>query len=349
MNFKAAVCHFCNREIQIPTDVAVPSCPYCGHEFKQEVAAPLATLSTLLGLARTALAAQNLEEALVYFNRVLESDPNNSEAWMGKGKASGWQSSLANMRVPEMLVAFNHSIANAPEAEKLGIIQEAVTEVNRLIATLYGIARNHMQEYVSLNTSWPQYLVQISSLLSYLDEVSIWMPNDRVTLENIVELCKSCIEGVSYRDQFDQNLPKAWTITPEYEALMRSRLQQASSRLQKIDPNYVQPAIEKKQAENCFVVTATMGDIHHPTVTLMRCFRDQWLCQRRWGSSFVAWYYRNGPIAAAIIKKNTILRSAAFVFVVTPAACLARLLLGSDLDRGNRSRNNHHFPYTLRK
>ena len=327
MSFKAAVCSSCHKDIQVPTDVATPVCPYCGCIFAQETAAPPATLSTLLGLARSALIAGNFQEAMDYFNRVIESDPSNTEAWMGKGKAAGWLSSLANMRVPEMLVAFNHAIANASDVDKENTICEAVKEVNYLITTLYGMARKNLLEYVALQNSWQQYLVQVANMLSYLEEVSNWLPNDRATLENIIHLCKSSIEGVSYRDNFDRNIPKAWTLTPQYETLVKSQLDKAADRLRAIDPNYVPPAIEKQEADSCFIVTATMGDLNHPTVALMRRFRDEWLVQKPWGRSLVTWYYRNGPLAAEQIKRNVFLQSAAFVLIVIPAAYLARLLL----------------------
>lgn len=294
----------------------------------QDTAAPAVTLSTLLGLARNALVAGNSQEALDYFNRVLESDPTNSEAWMGKGKAAGWLSSIADMRVPEMLLAFNHAIANAPEADKETTIREAVNEANRLVVALYGISRKHLLEYVSLQQSWPEYVARVASMLSYLEEISNWMPSDRTTLENIIHLCKDNIEGVCYRDQFDQNMPKAWTLTQQYEARMRSQLGNAADRLRVLDPTYATPTIEKKQADSCFVVTATMGHPNHPTVVLMRQFRDQWLMQKRWGKSLAAWYYRNGPLAAALIRRSAFLRFAAFILVVSPAARLARLLLG---------------------
>ena len=328
MSFQATVCPSCHKDIQIPTDVAAPSCPYCGHVFRQEGAAPAATLSALLGLARTALAAGNSQEALEYFNRVLESDPTNSDAWMGKGKAAGWQSSIVNMRLPEMLIAFNHAIANAPESDKEATVRQAVDEANRLTVTLYGMARKHLLEYVSLPNSWPQYIVQVSSMLTYLEEISSWMPTDRTTLENIVHLCKDNIEGVSYRDQFDNNMSKAWTLTPQYEALMKSQLERSADRLRALDPTYSPPAIEKKQADACFIVTAAMGNFDHPTVTLMRRFRDQWIMEKRWGPSFVDLYYRIGPHGAALIERSRVIKMAALVFIINPAAWLAKLILG---------------------
>ena len=81
---------------------------------------------------------------------MLELDPTISEAWVGKGKAAGWQSTIVNMRFGEVLAAFSHAIATAPEPEKIATIQSCLNEVNTLVSTLYGMARKHMLEFVSL-------------------------------------------------------------------------------------------------------------------------------------------------------------------------------------------------------
>lgn len=75
-------------------------------------------INNLLGMARTALLGGNHQEALEYFNRVLEIDPNISEAWIGKGKSAAWQSNLVNIRLPEALISFQHAIANSDPSQK---------------------------------------------------------------------------------------------------------------------------------------------------------------------------------------------------------------------------------------
>lgn len=284
-------------------------------------------ISNLMGLARSAQLAGNQEEALSYFNRVLEVDPTVSEAWMGKGKAAAWQSSLANIRVTEGIVAFGHAIATAPEPQKAATTEQAVEEINRLVATLYGMARKQLDEFVALPNMWTQYIGQISQLISGLEEVRVWSPLNRTTLENIVHLCKDNIEGISYTDPYDNNLSKAWHLSPEYETLLQSRLEAAVAALRQSDPNYSAPMIEKKQPAECFVVTATMGEVDHPTVVMMRRFRDEWLIQRSWGRRCIGHYYRLGPHLARRIAPSWPLRRLAYWFVVLPAASVAKLML----------------------
>lgn len=284
--------------------------------------------ANLLGMARTALIGGNNEEALVYFNRVLEVEPERSDAWVGKGKAAGWQSTLAHFRLGEALVAFGHAIATAPDGQTAPVTEEVVEESNRIIAALYSLARNHLVEYAALDNTWPTYLGQVSQMLEALETTRKWAPETRTTLDNIVHLCKDNIEGYSFRDPYNSNMPAAHGITPSYEQLLKNQMDQAVSAIREMDPSYAAPAIDKKKADACFVVTATMGDFNDPHVTLLRGFRDAWLLKRSWGRAAVKGYYKIGPLLADVIRDRPALRRLSLIFVVRPAAAFARRRLG---------------------
>jgi hypothetical protein len=328
MAFIPTRCPSCRRDIQVPDDVPRSSCMYCGSpiDLGQSRHASAPTLANYLGLARTALRAGNSSEAEQYFNRVLEIDPTISEAWVGKGKAAAWQSSLANIRLSEMEVAFSHAIATADDGEREAVVAICVHEMNELVAAVYGLARSHMLEFVAMDDAWATYLGRVSQLIAGLDSALSWDATSQVTLQNIVHLCKDNIEGVAYRDPFDNNLPKAWHLSPQYEAQLRAKLESASGRLRALDPTFSAPVLEKKKADTCFVVTATMGSPDHPHVVTLRSFRDQEIATRRLGRVFVDWYYKNGPMLASIIANRSMLRTASLILIVTPAAAVARLV-----------------------
>lgn len=334
MGFRAAICPTCGKNVQVPDDLAVAACMYCSApiNLKNQTASnsPKVSISNLLGMAKTAELAGNNEEAHGYFNRVLEIDPRLSEAWLGKGKAAGWQSTMANIRLPETIVAFGHAIATADPNRKQAVTKQSMDEVNRIVTAIYSISRNHMLEFVALDRTWPDYLNQVAQLLEGLDGALGWAPNDVTTLENVVHLCKDNIEGVTYRDQFNQNAPGSAHLSPEYETLLKGKLTAAADRLKQIDPTYQPPTIEKKQADACFVVTATMGDFNHPTVSLLRKFRDRHLMTNRWGRSFVQRYYVFGPIAANAIESSNLRKRISFAVIVKPAELLAKTIMRFD-------------------
>lgn len=330
MSFVPAQCPNCLKSIQVPTDVDVSKCMYCGVNVAPppvSTVAPSVSLSNLLGMARTASLAGNVSEAESYYNRVLELDPRNSEAWIGKGRSAAWQSSIANIRTKEMAVAFNNAIGASDKESRGSVIESCVHEMNHVVATLYGMANKQMNEHVALGGIWDSYVSQVAQLVDGLDAALAWDPSNATTLENIVHLCKDNIEGVAYRDPYDNNTPKGWSLSPTYEQMLRDRFDAASEKLISLNPEYVAPAVDKKKPDACFVVTATMGDEKHPTVTLLRQFRAEFLSGTPMGEAFIRWYYQNGPKLARVVSANALCRAASYLVVVAPAASIASFLL----------------------
>lgn len=286
-------------------------------------------IDNLLGMARTAAMAGNQGEALNYFNRVLEIDPTVAEAWIGKGNAAAWQSTLNNLRLNEALVAFQHAIAITPETERVALAEDLAGQLNAIVTALYQLARNHMLEFIALNNSWSDYLGQVSIMLDTLDGIAEWAPNHLITQENIVHLCKDNIEGVSYRDPYNSNAPGLMSLSPQYEELLKTRMELAVTKIQKLDSSYVAPTLQKKEADACFVVTATMGDFHHPHVTVLRRFRDQHIRPLPFGARLIKFYYRVGPSLADWIRPRPWARFVSYLILVRPAALIARRLLGT--------------------
>ena len=189
------------------------------------------------------------------------------------------------------------------------------------------MARKHMLEFVQLQKVWAQYTVQVAHLIDSLDTVSQWLPSNKTTLRNIVHFCKDNIEGVTYEDRID-HANKGWTLAPQYEQKLQAKMDSATARLRALDPTYEPPTIEKKKPGGCYIVTATMGNRHHPTVALMRRLRDKWIEPKAWGPSFVRTYYRLAPSAARLIEKSPRLRKLSYSFIVTPTDWIVERVLG---------------------
>lgn len=62
-------------------------------------------------------------------------------------------------------------------------------------------------------------------------------------------------------------------------------------------------------ADSCFVATAAYGSLFHPSVRLLRDFRDRFMIDNPLGRSLVRLYYKYSPPIADAIRSNTILRS----------------------------------------
>lgn len=59
----------------------------------------------------------------------------------------------------------------------------------------------------------------------------------------------------------------------------------------------------------CFVATAAFGSYDHPTVQLLRRFRDQFVAPMPFGQVVIDGYYRVGPVFATVVTTHPILQS----------------------------------------
>jgi tetratricopeptide (TPR) repeat protein len=83
-----AKCPSCGADLRITGD-GTARCSYCQKDIivRGSQAPVSATAQNLVTLARAATEAGNDEEASALWSRVLEHDPKNAEAWLGKAKA----------------------------------------------------------------------------------------------------------------------------------------------------------------------------------------------------------------------------------------------------------------------
>lgn len=281
-------------------------------------------LNNYLALARTAAVAGNYQEAMDYFNKVLEIDPTNVIAWIGKGEAAGWMSSIQNLRFPEMIIAFETAINfsnNVDETKKT-----CSFKINEIATACYTMCRNHMLEFISLNDTWVNYLSQCMSIIDAYETAYSYNPSSEAVLKNIIHVCEDNIKGVSYTDEFDNNTSKAVFLSPEYEQTLRDKMALYGNKLQLLDKDYVIPNPEAAKPSSCFVVTATMGNENNDVVIHLRRFRDNFLSKNKYGQLFIKWYYSNGPKMAKFISKSIVLRALSFILIVMPAYLLTKFI-----------------------
>ena len=149
MTFKAARCPSCNGELQLPDNLDVAKCMYCGSSVIVRVAiqnAAKGNIGTWIMLAAAAADANNHQEAYDYYTRVLEIDPTISQAWAGKASAAGWMSTLASFRLPEMLSGFQKAIECAAPELQTDVKHTAALQIHQIIDAYYRIARQHLNE-----------------------------------------------------------------------------------------------------------------------------------------------------------------------------------------------------------
>lgn len=158
-------------------------------------------------MAENAYDASNQKEAENYCNKIIEIDPNNYRAWMLKGKAIAWQSSLQNSRVDEGVTAFIKAIDNAPGDVKGELVEEAKGQIKKLSLAMISLRADRFAK-------WPDeeeangFISDIASILS----TAITFLSQTGTVIPLSEIMAPIASSIN------QSVVRAWqnVILPEY-------------------------------------------------------------------------------------------------------------------------------------
>ena len=162
---KALTCEMCGSTDIIKQD-GVFVCQSCGTKYSVEEAKKMMVEGTVsvkgtvtvdnsglidnyLLMAKNAIDAGNHAEAESYCNKIIEINPKHSEAWFLKGKAAGWQSSLAKLRLDESINCFANALQYAPEADNEELKKTIIEETEKLCSAIMQLACNHFAEFPS--------------------------------------------------------------------------------------------------------------------------------------------------------------------------------------------------------
>lgn len=166
---KQLTCEMCGSTDLLKQD-GVFVCQTCGTKYSVEEAKKMMIEGTVevsgtvkidntdkiknyLEMANSAYEADNKSEAESYCNRIIEIDNENYEAWFLKGKAAGWQSTIANIRIEESVQCFSKAVDYAPEDKKDMVKASAAKEFSSLSTSLVTIPCDSFEEYQSQNNA----------------------------------------------------------------------------------------------------------------------------------------------------------------------------------------------------
>ncbi len=155
----ALVCDLCGGKL-IMGSGGIATCDSCGMEHSanrmkekvQEIKGTVRVDNThmidnYLEMAQTAQDAGNNAEAESYCNKIIEIDPTNYRAWMLKGEAAAWQSTLQNSRVDEGVTAFIKGINNAPEEERDELVEIAKEQIKNLLVAMISLREERFAKW----------------------------------------------------------------------------------------------------------------------------------------------------------------------------------------------------------
>jgi tetratricopeptide (TPR) repeat protein len=311
MDFVSAKCPQCGGALQVPNDRDSVKCMYCGTDVLVREAINLVAgdAKNFLILAKSASDAGNHIEAYNYFTKVLELEPENYDAWIGKANSAGWQSNLILCRFDEMLTCYKKAISIVDnDAMKEVIKFEAGLSILIIAKAFFNLSTEHTIQFIGVPTARFEHIDRCKEIIQACEIAYLYNSDINEIPNFIVDICNRIIliSGISSDEK------------KYFVAVRNGYLSKVSSE---------QVASSAKSSSDCFVVTATMGNDQSSVVLLLRNFRDQVLEKTHSGRKFINWYYLNGPVYASAIRDSWIRRTLSFLLIVLPSAIVASICL----------------------
>ena len=149
------------------------NCDFCGNIIELESASDnyknivQSETGNLMQMAETSLDATNYEEALTYFNRVLEKDISNSDAWLGKGISIVYTSKLGDIKINEAIAYWKNTIKYSSNQQAMSkrVAKEIIDAVNSFFPRLV----SHFKEFRTLDDSYKELVSRFITLLQAID------------------------------------------------------------------------------------------------------------------------------------------------------------------------------------
>jgi hypothetical protein len=295
------------------------------------------TFKDRMRLAKAAEGAGKADQAYQEYCQALALDPTQVEAWLGKARTIGLRASWRELPLDDISAALAGAVEHAPPGREREVRAAAAALLRDVAIAHQQRSTQRLDDYVSARGEWRGYLERCVSVVRALEHAHALDPTDPVALEKIVEVCAGQIEGVVYNDVGDYQIvtQRRHGITQGYEAELRQKIADCAAKLRALRPGYVAPQVKKRELDEkgaCFVVTAAMGDAHHPDVVAIRRWRDETLARTAAGRLLMEAYQVVGPGAARVVRRSPALRRLSRALLVRPLAAALRKLAG----RGRR-------------
>lgn len=177
MPFVAAKCPQCGGDLQLDNEIDKGFCMHCGSKIVVQEAIRSVRIDNTqmiqnwMKMGDLAAESGNQSEAYEYYTKVVEVQPDHWLAVFNKGKAAGWQSTLANVRFTEATTCFGQAINLAPENEKEKLKNDSAEEVKNLALALISIRADRFIKWPDENEA-SGFLGDIKTILDAVSQLN---------------------------------------------------------------------------------------------------------------------------------------------------------------------------------
>jgi len=325
---KPLTCEMCGSTNLLKHD-GVFVCQSCGTKYSVEEAKKMMVEGTvdvkgtvkvdkseesknLLKLAQAAIDSVNGEEAYAYANRVLESDPENAQAWFLKMKAANLTAILKDLKVLDVMKAgkeaINYDASLANEVYMFYLIKmlndlkfcmnqlNDSADIKRLYeANVQVNAFKASQNTLAADTICELILGQIDLVVKLRDMIPDTAVSENPEIARLVgEVAKQWV----YYTQAVNDRFNVYALKVNDETVIKYR--GILNRIKQGLPEGTEDPISEEAISNpskgpCYVATAVYGSYDCPEVWTLRRFRDYTLAETWYGRAFIYSYYAISP------------------------------------------------------
>ncbi|MDD5362377.1 MAG: hypothetical protein PHN88_09610 [Ignavibacteria bacterium] len=134
MKLIAANCPDCGAHLNIPEGSTSVICEYCGGNILvADIFGTTSVMQNCMMLAYSALERKNYQDGYDHFNRAIEIDIKNPNAWFGKAVCEGMIGKIGENSFGQMVEMFENSIRYAPEDKQINFRKNASAEIVKVI------------------------------------------------------------------------------------------------------------------------------------------------------------------------------------------------------------------------
>jgi tetratricopeptide (TPR) repeat protein len=204
-------CSSCGGSNQLPEGKNSMFCAFCGNAIEKIVATNVSVtkpednpqIKNFLELAKNAEEASNYDEAISYYNKTIEFDLKQPEAWFGKGHCSGWSGNLRVIKINEMVRNFKKALEYSNEKDKDSMSKRIVKSIDGCAFAVYNLSYNHTVEFATVNGTYQEHLRRSIDVLDSLEYAHSLNPESKHVLDSLVKISENLLSPIRYKDYSD--------------------------------------------------------------------------------------------------------------------------------------------------
>jgi tetratricopeptide (TPR) repeat protein len=186
-------------------------CVFCGNsiiKIKQanDHADPAADpkIKNYLELAQNAMDSSDYDEAIRYYNKVLENNSKISEAWYGKGYCAGWSGNLKSIKVDQMILNYKNALKYTSQDKLQDFEVKIANDIQGCAFSIYKLSYEHTVEFAQVDGTYGEHLVRSTDVLFALEYAYTINPQSKSIVESILSISKNLLKPIQYKNYDDK-------------------------------------------------------------------------------------------------------------------------------------------------